>query len=183
MSRRHRDDPDRPAIRLEALRRVRQVGDPVLRARAARVEVFDAALQDEIERMGMLMDDAVGVGLAAPQIGLSRQLFVYRLEDDGPLEAVANPEILAHSDEVDEVDEGCLSISTVEVAITVERPVALHVRYQTRDGGAVERDVEGFEARVFGHETDHLHGKLILDRASKEDRRRALRALAGPVTA
>ena len=115
------------------------------------------------------------MGLAAPQIGLSQRLLVYRVGQDAPLIALVNPEIEWTSDEEEEFEEGCLSIPGV--AVDVERPV--HVRVRAQDEAGAERVVEasGLEARVIQHEVDHLNGVLILDRTSKEQRKEAMRAL------
>jgi peptide deformylase len=125
--------------------------------------------------MGALMNDALGVGLAAPQLGLSMRLLVYRVGEDAPLVALANPELEWASEEEEEMAEGCLSIPGIHV--DVERPI--HVRVRARDPEGDERLVEasGLEARVIQHEMDHLDGVLILDRTSKEKRREAIRAL------
>ena len=86
-------DPEMLARREAALRHVRKFGDPVLKSRAVEVEGFDEALRAEIDRMGLLMEDAIGVGLAANQVGLLRRFFVYRVSDEGPLQALVNPVI------------------------------------------------------------------------------------------
>jgi peptide deformylase len=121
------------------------------------------------------MNDALGVGLAAPQLGISQRLLVYRVGPDAPLIALANPELEWVSDDRETIDEGCLSIPGVTV--DVERPV--HVRIRALDEEGEERLVEasGLEARVIQHEMDHLDGVLILDRTTRDQRREALRAL------
>ncbi len=168
-------DPEVEARRAAALSFIRRLGDPVLKSRATPVDHFDDALRAQVARMGGLMNDALGVGLAAPQIGLSQRLLVYRVGQDAPLIALVNPEIEWTSDEEEEFEEGCLSIPGV--AVDVERPV--HVRVRAQDEAGAERVVEasGLEARVIQHEVDHLNGVLILDRTSKEQRKEAMRAL------
>jgi peptide deformylase len=125
--------------------------------------------------MAGIMSDAIGVGLAAPQLGISQRLLVYRIGSDAPLITLVNPEIEWHSEDVETLEEGCLSIPTV--AVDVERPV--HVRIKAKDERGEDRLVEasGLEARVIQHEMDHLDGVLMIDRASREDRKEALRAL------
>src|SRR5688500_3774084 len=86
-------DPELAARRRAALAHVRVFGDPVLRSRARPVEVFDDALRDEIARMGGLMNDALGIGLAATQLGTLHRVLVYRVEHDSPVNALVNPEI------------------------------------------------------------------------------------------
>jgi len=169
-------DPAVEARRAAALALLRRYGDPALRSSATPVDRFDDALNSQVAQMGKIMGDALGVGLAAPQLGLSQRLLVYRVGPDAPLVALVNPEVEWRSDEDLEIlEEGCLSIPGVSVDI--ERPV--HVRVRARDEQGEERVVEasGLEARVIQHEVDHLDGILILDRATKEGRREALRAL------
>jgi peptide deformylase len=119
------------------------------------------------------MHDALGIGLAAPQIGVSQQLLVYRVGPDGPVIALINPEIEWESGETEGFEEGCLSIPGV--LVDVERPI--HVRVRARDENGEDRVVEasGLEARVIQHEVDHLNGVLILDRTTKDQRRDAIR--------
>lgn len=175
MSTRAFADEEREQRRLAALQQIRQIGDPVLRTPAAPITVFDDALHREIARMGELMVDARGVGLAAPQIGALRRLLVYRLGEDGPIRAVVNPTMVWHSDETETDQEGCLSIG--EVLVDVERPVSIRVEAQDADGREVTLEVHDYEARVIQHEMDHLDGILILDRTSRAERREALRQL------
>jgi peptide deformylase len=170
-----RRDPETEARRLAALTQIRRLGDPVLKSRATPVDRFDDALREQVARMGELMDDAQGVGLAAPQLGLSQRLLVYRVGQGAPLVALANPEVEWVSDDEEPLDEGCLSIPGVTVP--VER--AVYVRVSARDEAGEPRLVEasGLEARVLQHELDHLDGVLILDRTEREQRKRAMRAL------
>jgi peptide deformylase len=168
-------DPEVEARRRAALSFIRRLGDPVLKSRATPVDRFDDALRAQVARMGGLMNDALGVGLAAPQIGLSQRLLVYRVGQDAPLIALVNPEIEWTSSDEEPAEEGCLSIPGI--AVDVER--AVHVRVRAQDEAGAPRLVEasGLEARVIQHEIDHLDGVLILDRTSKEQRKEAMRAL------
>jgi peptide deformylase len=168
-------DPETAARRAAAMSFVRQFGDPVLKSRAIEVDRFDEALQRQVARMAGLMDDALGVGLAAPQLGISQRLLVYRVGPGAPLIALVNPEIEWSSDDEELGEEGCLSIAGVNV--DVDR--AVHVRVRARDELGEPRVVEasGLEARVIQHELDHLDGVLILDRTSRDQRRRAMREL------
>jgi len=170
-----RIDPEIAARRQAALSFVRRLGDPVLKSRAAEVDRFDDSLRKQAARMGGLMVDALGVGLAAPQLGISQRMFVYRLGRDAPLAAVVNPEIEWSSGEQETLEEGCLSVPGV--VVDVDRP--LHVRVRAQDERGDERLIEasGLEARVIQHELDHLDGVLMLDRASREERKRAMREL------
>jgi peptide deformylase len=168
-------DPQAEARRAAAMSFIRRLGDPVLKSRATPVDRFDEALRAQVARMGGLMNDALGVGLAAPQVGLSQRLLVYRVGQDAPLIALVNPEIEWSSKDEECAEEGCLSIPGITV--DVDRPV--HVRVRARDESGGERLVEasGLEARVIQHEIDHLDGVLILDRTTKEQRKGAMRAL------
>jgi peptide deformylase len=168
-------DPEVEARRVAAMSFVRRLGDPVLKSRATPVDRFDDSLRRQVSRMAGLMGDALGVGLAAPQLGISQRLLVYRIGPDAPLTALVNPEIEWSSSEAEPAEEGCLSIPGI--VLDVERPV--HVRVRARDEEGEERLVEasGLEARVIQHEVDHLDGVLILDRTSREERKRALREL------
>jgi peptide deformylase len=168
-------DPETIARRDAALRHVRKFGDPVLRASAVRVERFDAHLQEEIERMGELMHDALGVGLAATQLGVLHRVLVYRAGPEDPVTALVNPVLEWASDETEIGEEGCLSLPGVHV--DVERPAQIRVRAQEATGEERELEAEGFPARVIQHEMDHLDGILILDRISREARRDAMRAM------
>ena len=122
-----------------ALRHVRKFGDPVLRATALPVERFDEGLAAEVERMGELMHDALGVGLAATQLGVLHRVLVYKAYADDPLTALVNPMLEWTSDELETAEEGCLSLPGVHVE--VERPARVRVRGpdETRQG-ARDRD-------------------------------------------
>ncbi len=168
-------DPEVKARRDAALAQVRKLGDPVLRAKALPVERFDERLADEVERMGALMDDALGVGLAATQVGVLHRLLVYRTDPEQPLTALANPVLEWQSEETEAAPEGCLSIPGVHV--DVERPARVRVSAQDPTGAPLEIEAEGLQARVIQHEVDHLDGVLILDRVSREQRKEAMRAM------
>jgi peptide deformylase len=168
-------DPEARARRDAAMRVIRAYGDPVLRTRAVPVERFDERLREEVRRMGVLMGDAIGVGLAAPQVGVSHRLLVYRVEPDSPVQALVNPSIEWASSDAEWLEEGCLSLPGVHV--DVERPVHVRVRAQDEHGEGVLVEASGFEARVIQHEVDHLDGVLILDRTTRAARKEAIRAL------
>jgi peptide deformylase len=168
-------DPEVAERRRLALQHVRQYGDPVLRSKARPVEVFDDELRAEVERMGALMHDSLGIGLAATQVGILHRLLVYRVEPEAPINALVNPVIEFRSDEEEWAEEGCLSLPAVHVE--VERPVYVRVRAQDEHGEDVVVEASGLEARVIQHEVDHLDGVLILDRTPKDQRKEAMRAL------
>jgi peptide deformylase len=158
-----------------ALRHVRKFGDPVLRATALAVERFDEDLKEEVQSMGKLMHDALGVGLAATQLGVLHRVLVYKAYVDDPVTALVNPVFEWMSDELELGDEGCLSLPGVHVE--VERHAQVRVRAQDENGKEIEVAAEGLEARVIQHEIDHLNGVLILDRISREARKEAMRAM------
>jgi peptide deformylase len=168
-------DPQVEARRTAAMSFIRRLGDPLLKSSATPVDRFDDSLKGHVARMGGLMSDALGVGLAAPQLGISQRLLVYRVGPDAPVVALVNPELEWAGEDREVLEEGCLSIPGVQV--DVERPV--HVRVRAKDEEGDDRLVEasGLEARVIQHEMDHLDGVLILDRTSREQRREAMRQL------
>jgi peptide deformylase len=168
-------DPETRARRDAALRRVRKFGDPVLRAKALDVDRFDEALQAEVAQMGELMHDALGVGLAATQLGVLHRVLVYRAYPEDPVTALVNPVLEWTSEELEVGEEGCLSLPGVHVE--VERALRVRVRAQDETGQPREVEAEGLEARVIQHEIDHLDGVLILDRISREARKEAMRAM------
>jgi peptide deformylase len=168
-------DPATRARREAALRHVRKYGDPVLRSRARPVDQFDGALADEVRRMGELMDDALGIGLAATQLGVLHRLLVYRVDQDAPLGVLVNPEIEWRGDEVETMEEGCLSLPGV--GVEVERPVRVRVTAVDEHGSPLVVEASGLEARVIQHEVDHLDGVLILDRTSRDQRKQAMKAM------
>ena len=172
---RERLDPETRARRDAALRLVRKYGDPVLRSRALEVERFDDALREEVRRMGQLMHDALGIGLAATQVGVMHRVLVYRVEPDAPVAALVNPMIEWTSEEREPLEEGCLSLPGV--LVEVERPIHVRVRAQDEHGEEQLIEASGLEARVIQHEMDHLDGVLILDRTTRDQRKQAMRAL------
>ena len=168
-------DPEAEARRVAAMSFIRKLGDPVLKSNATPVDRFDDSLRKQVSRMAGIMGDAYGVGLAAPQLGLSQRLLVYRVGPDAPVIALANPELEWESGDQDVLDEGCLSIPGITV--DVERPLHVRVRAQDEEGETRLVEASGLEARVIQHEMDHLNGVLILDRTTRDERKRALREL------
>ena len=172
---RPRYSPERLARRRAALAQLRQYGDPVLRSTASPVTRFDGELAELAGRMGVLMDEAIGVGLAGPQVGILKRLFVYRFADEEALGVLVNPEVVRRGEETQVIEEGCLSIADVHVP--VERPALVEVRGVDLDGQPLTVVAEGPDATVLQHEIDHLDGVLMLDRTDKDSRKAALRAL------
>ena len=168
-------DPETRARRDAALRMVRKYGDPVLRSRALGIERFDERLVEEARRMGQVMDDALGIGLAATQVGVMHRVLVYRVEPDAPVAALVNPEIRWRSKDEEVAEEGCLSLPGV--LVEVERPVHVEVSGLDEYGEPLVIEASGLEARVIQHELDHLDGVLILDRTPRSQRKEAMKVL------
>lgn len=167
--------PEERERRDRAIAQITQLGDPVLRTKAVEIKDFDADLVSLGAHMVALMDDAIGVGLAAPQIGRPIRMFVYRQDGDGEARAIVNPVVDPITEETEIAEEGCLSI--VGVHVPVERPVAVRLRGQLVDGSTIDEEIRGFSARIVQHENDHLDGVLILERTTAEARRAALKEL------
>ncbi len=168
-------DPEVAARRSAALAQVRKFGDPVLRTRARPVEQFDDALRSEVGLMGELMGDALGVGLAATQVGVLHRVLVYRVQQQAPVAALVNPEIEWAGKQAELMEEGCLSLP--RVLVEVERPIHVRVKALDERGEPIVIEASGLEARVIQHEIDHLDGVLILDRTTREQRKEAMRML------
>jgi peptide deformylase len=161
--------------RAAALAEVVKFGDPVLKSKASRVTEFDHDLRLAAERMLRIMRDAMGVGLAATQLGVLRRLLVFQAGPDALPTALVNPDIQWLSEETVTAEEGCLSIP--RISVDVERPLYARVSGVDLEGVPLLIEASGLEARVLQHEIDHLDGVLILDRAEREQRKEALRAL------
>ncbi len=151
---------------------IRIIGDPVLRRRAADVSDVDAGLVRIVEGMVETMYAAEGVGLAAPQIGVQKRLFVWDL-GDGP-RTIVNPQIV-ESDGEWVYDEGCLSVPGLSWEIV--RPKQVHVIGRDLDGNEISVEADEIEARLFQHELDHLDGTLLIERLDEATRKAALRTL------
>jgi peptide deformylase len=161
--------------RVAALAQIRTFGDPVLKSRASEISSFGPELEREADRMIAVMHDAVGVGLAATQLGVMHRLLVFQAGLDATPTAIANPEIEWSSAEMATAEEGCLSLP--RVAVDVERALYARIRGRDIQGEPLVVEASGLEARVLQHEIDHLDGVLMLDRAPREQRKEALRAL------
>jgi len=154
-----------------AIRKIVFVPDEVLRRKAKKVTTFDADFQTLVDDMIETMRDAPGVGLAAPQVGESLRLVVVEYgegeEEDTPkkLYILANPEFIQHSEETEDGIEACLSVPGL--AGEVSRWKRVLVKAQNRRGQTVKIKADGWLARVFQHEMDHLDGIIFTDRAVK----------------
>jgi peptide deformylase len=170
-----RIEAERLERREAALAHVVKFGDPVLKSVASPVGEFGPELRTGVERMIAIMREGMGVGLAATQVGMLRRVLVFQAGPDSEPTALVNPEVEWLSDKVVLAEEGCLSLP--RVSMDVERPLHARVSGRDTDGEPFRLEASGLEARVLQHEIDHLDGILILDRASREQRKGALRAL------
>lgn len=166
--------------RASALAQVVTYGDPLLRSRASEVIEFGDELARESERMIAIMRDAMGVGLAATQLGVLRRILVFAAGADARPTAVVNPQLEWLSEELATAEEGCLSLPGI--GVDVERPLHARVRGVDAAGDSLLLEASGLEARVLQHEIDHLDGVLILDRTPREQRKGAMRALREGIT-
>jgi len=153
--------------------RVRTFGDPVLRRRAEEVTEIDGRLARLAEDMLVTMREARGVGLAAPQVGVSKRLFVYDINGTGP-RTLVNPVIVEAEGEW-EHEEGCLSVPGMWFEITRAKRVL--VRGYDLQGREVSYEGTDMEAKLYQHEVDHLDGRLLLQRLDQHQRREAMREL------
>ena len=151
---------------------IRVFGDPVLRQRAAEIKEIDGRIVRLSEEMIETMRDAPGVGLAAPQVGIERRIFVYDVGEGA--QTVINPEIIESSGEW-EWEEGCLSVPDLHWPII--RPKQVHLVGLDLEGNEVSIEADELLARVFQHELDHLNGILLLEHLDKDQRKQAMRVL------
>ncbi|GGO78688.1 peptide deformylase [Nonomuraea cavernae] len=158
------------------MREIRVIGDPVLRTPAEPVEGFDRELRRLIDEMFEAMYAVDGVGLAGPQIGVSRRLFVYDIS--GRKGHVVNPVLTVDDPEEIVDEEGCLSVPDRRAGRPSYAPVArasgVTVEGFDRLGRPVRVKARGSLARCFQHETEHLDGRLYLDRLSKSEARKIM---------
>ncbi|HEY1633978.1 MAG TPA: peptide deformylase [Acidimicrobiales bacterium] len=155
-----------------ALLPIRTFGDPVLKQRTPEVETVDESIVRLVDDMIETMRAAPGVGLAAPQVGVQKRLFVYDV-GDGP-RVVINPVISDHRGEWT-YEEGCLSVPSLFWPVV--RPGQVHLRGRDLDGRELSIEADELLARVFQHEVDHLDGMLLLERLDSEQRKEAMRTL------
>jgi peptide deformylase len=153
---------------------IRIYGDPVLRQRAPEVTEIDGRLKVLADDMVATMYEAPGVGLAAPQVGVQKRLFVYDLHDDQGPRTIVNPTVSEARGEWT-YEEGCLSVPGLSWPIV--RPKEIHLTGLDLEGNEVSIDADEFEARVYQHELDHLDGVLLVDRLDPDQRKDALRIL------
>jgi len=153
---------------------IRVVGDPVLRQPVPEITELDGSLARLAEDMIATMYEAPGIGLAGPQVGVQKRMFVYDLQDDTGPKVVVNPKLTEHRGEW-AFDEGCLSVPGLSWEIV--RPKEVHLTGLDLDGNELSVDADELLARLFQHETDHLDGILLLERLDDDQRRDAMRTL------
>ncbi len=152
---------------------IRTFGDPVLKERVPETKPNKKNLNELVKNLGETMHEAPGVGLAANQVGVLKRIFVYDIDEE--VRAVINPKIVWASEETEEDEEGCLSVP--EVRVPVKRSTKIKAQITNLEGKTETIEAEGLLARVFQHEIDHLNGKLILDRTSREERKKAIKQI------
>jgi peptide deformylase len=161
-----------------ALREIVVAPDPILKAKAKPVDKVDDAVRRMMDDMLDTMYEAPGIGLAAPQIGVSQRVIVMDIaredEPKAPL-CMVNPELVWVADEDASYEEGCLSVP--EHYADVVRPAEIRVRYLDRDGKQQELLTGGLLATVIQHEMDHLDGVLFIDHLTSLKRNMILRKL------
>ena len=153
---------------------IRLIGDPVLKQRASEVTDIDGSLVRLVDDMVTTMYEAPGIGLAAPQVGVQKRLFVYDLHDGEGPRAMVNPEIREARGEWT-YEEGCLSVPGLSWEII--RPKLVHLRGLDLDGNEVNIEADEILARCFQHELDHLDGILLLERLDTDTRKQALKTI------
>ncbi|HWE55359.1 MAG TPA: peptide deformylase [Acidimicrobiales bacterium] len=152
---------------------IRLFGDPVLTQRSSDVTDIDGKLVQLAQDMVATMHDAHGLGLAAPQVGVQKRMFVYQLQDEDPV-TIVNPTITETRGEW-EYEEGCLSIPGLYFPIV--RPKEIHLTGFDLDGHEISIEADEIEARCFQHELDHLDGRLLLTLLDKDQKKEAMREL------
>jgi len=153
---------------------IRTYGDPVLRQRAREVDDIDGRLKQLSDDMVETMYAAPGVGLAAPQVGVQKRLFVYDTGDGEGPRTIVNP-VLSEARGEWTFEEGCLSVPGLSWPIV--RPKEVHLTGYDLDGNEVSIDADEYLARVLQHEVDHLDGVLLVERLDEDQRREAMRLL------
>jgi peptide deformylase len=153
---------------------IRIFGDPVLKQRAGEVGDVDGTLVRLAEDMVQTMYDAPGLGLAAPQVGVQKRLFVYDLQDGEGAKTVVNP-VISETDGEWVYEEGCLSVPGL--AWEIVRPKTVLLTGYDLDGNEVAIEADEIAARCFQHELDHLDGILLTERLDGDTRKQALRTI------
>ena len=158
-----------------AIRTMRHLPDPVLRQKAKRVSTIDSSIQQLIDDMVETMQQAHGVGLAAPQVGISLRVVVVQMPGEETI-AIINPKIVKRAGER-EVTEGCLSVPGY--AGEIKRSLSVTVKGQNRQGKAIRLKATGLMAEALEHELDHLNGILYVDHLENQDKLRKIEPTTG----
>jgi peptide deformylase len=154
-----------------AIKEVKKYPDPFLRKRSEEVPEVNEEIQAIIANMFETMDEEDGVGLAAPQIGISKRIIVISVDEKGfDRLALINPVIEYFSDDSSTMEEGCLSVPGINADVT--RPSKVVVKGITKNGRGVEITASGLLGRALQHEIDHLNGTLFIDRLNEKERKR-----------
>lgn len=143
-------------------------GNPILKLRAGRIRRIDGRIEHLAEKMAELMNHHTGIGLAAPQVSVSKRLIIVGAEGNDKPAVLINPEITFRSG-LEEKEEGCLSLPGI--SIPLKRAEKIRITGTGLDGRSIELEAEGLVARAFQHEMDHIDGILIADRAGKDQTR------------
>jgi len=154
-----------------AIRKVRKIGDPVLRETSSNIDKIDKPVLDLVSDMLDTLEGEGGVGLAAPQIGITKRIILVRYEDK--VETYINPEIEVIENKRIEGDEGCLSIYSIQ-GFQVKRYPRIKIRTTNIKGNTEEFIAEDLLARVIQHEVDHLDGIMFIDHLDAASRRELL---------
>ena len=163
-----------------AIKKIRKIGDPILRERCMEVGNIDKSVTNLVKDMIDTVSDksVLGIGLAACQIGILKRVIIVNI--NGNYEAFINPEIEILSEEKIAEEEGCLSIFSVKT--TVERPRKILLKALNLKGEKIELEAEEIAARIFLHEVDHLNGVLLIDHLKPDDRKEFLAKITGELT-
>ena len=154
---------------------VERFGNPALRCKAREADFGTDDLKNIVKEMEDSLRAAKGLGLAGPQIGILKRVFIYDLGEG--IQVMINPEMIWRSEEEIEETEGCLSMPGYDM--TVSRAARVRVSARDPEGQPKTVGAEGMTARLFQHEIDHLNGVLIIDRTSPEERREIMRKIMG----
>ena len=153
-------------------------GDPILRTTCTPVEKIDDKLLQTMNEMVAMMRQQSGVGLAAPQVGITQRFLVMMTPDDEKIYKMINPRILSYGDKTCVMEEGCLSVlggDNLPVYANVSRPDSVVVEWTNENGEQISAQMSGVPARIVQHETDHLDGKLFIDYLSGARREMVMR--------
>ena len=153
-------------------------GDPILREMCTPVEKIDDNLLQIMDTMVAMMREQNGVGLAAPQVGITQRFLVMMTPDDEQVFKMINPKILSRSEKMAVMEEGCLSVlggDNLPVYANVSRPESVTVEWTDENGQKLSAEMSGVPARIVQHETDHLDGKLFIDYLSGARREMVMR--------